>query len=289
MSSGYRLPRNDVEHERLREQHNAIVALQHGTVSFAPVSSPKKILDIGSGTGPLSLYFAHTHPEANVYGVDPTLPPPEYVEPKPTNLSFIASAMPQVARENASGLFDKSTFDLCFSRLVLQGIRDWPSHIETVASLVKPGGYVEVQDIAWEFFKEAGRGVGEDPRMDDEWEWLNVVYRAAQKDGLDFRCGRSMAGWMRDAGLEVIIEKKHKWPFGTWLADRGEEQTRVWGEHFGKASVGLMSEVLKRVLLTAEGVSQDDIDKYLEEIRRTMHPEDGKYLISYITVGRKPL
>ncbi|KAL8715843.1 MAG: hypothetical protein Q9220_000510 [cf. Caloplaca sp. 1 TL-2023] len=286
MSSDYKLPRDDAEHARLLAQHNAIVALHHGTISFTPLSSPSKILDIGAGTGVLSLHFASTYPSALIYGVDPTPPPPEYINPKPTNLTFIQGGMPSIAISNESGVFGRGTFDLCFSRLVLQGIRDWPAHLATVAGLVKTEGYVEVQETSWEFFMEEGKGLDGNPRIDAGWRWLDVVYRETEKLGLDFRCGRKMAGWMRDAGLEVVEVKRVVWPFGTWLAEKGEEQARKWGE---LSTSRVIVEVLRRVLETADEVGEEEKRALVEECRRCMAVEEGKYQVFYITIGRKPV
>lgn len=39
-------------------------------LSKAPVKSPQKVLDLGTGTGIWAIDYAHEHPEAEVIGLD---------------------------------------------------------------------------------------------------------------------------------------------------------------------------------------------------------------------------
>ena len=261
--------------------------LQGGRVSFAPDPTSYRTLDIGCGTGVVSFYLASKFPNNVIYALDPR--PPLFFDPRMgSNVISVCGLMPGIALKDTTHIFKPGTFGLCFSRLVLQGIQDWPSHIKTVASLLAPWGYLEIQEPAWEYYSDHHLGVGNDPRVDHDWGWLKAVKAEAKRQGLDFDCGKHIAGWMQNAGLEVVVYKRFKWPFGTWLADSGQDRTRAWGEYWAKSGVDVTIDIFERLFPASKGIDHEKYTKYKEEIRATMGPEDGKYLIGYVVVGRKP-
>jgi tRNA G46 methylase TrmB len=70
------LPSDDAEINRLDFQHYMLRYALRGNY-LAPLTRPRGILDVGSGTGRWAMEMAAQYPEASVVGVDITSPPAE--------------------------------------------------------------------------------------------------------------------------------------------------------------------------------------------------------------------
>lgn len=112
----------------------------HGCVIHASLKDPRRILDVGCGTGVVSCILSQMFPSAQVYGVDLSEVPAANAKPK--NVTFIQGVMPRMVYSDDTGIFAKASFDLVFSRLLAAGMCGWQDYIKTAANLVKPGGYV---------------------------------------------------------------------------------------------------------------------------------------------------
>jgi metalloendopeptidase OMA1, mitochondrial len=51
ISPAYLLPNDDIESDRLDLQYEALKMLHDDKIYFAPLKDPRRILDIGTGTG----------------------------------------------------------------------------------------------------------------------------------------------------------------------------------------------------------------------------------------------
>lgn len=89
----------------------------HGKVIGAPLYNPRRILDVGCGTGIVSCYLGRTFPEAEVYGID--LSPVPVIHTKPANVFFSHGIMPDLAYSQDDPRFAHDSFDFVFSRLLL--------------------------------------------------------------------------------------------------------------------------------------------------------------------------
>lgn len=71
--AAYVFPNDAAEQERLDLQSLALTELFNGRLHFAPIAddfTPKRILDVGTGTGAWAMDMGDTYPEARVIGVD---------------------------------------------------------------------------------------------------------------------------------------------------------------------------------------------------------------------------
>jgi hypothetical protein len=50
--------------------HEALVLIQEGALHLAPLEEPKRILDVGTGTGIWAIGMADKHPKSKVIGFD---------------------------------------------------------------------------------------------------------------------------------------------------------------------------------------------------------------------------
>lgn len=63
-------PFHQSELDRLDLQHHLLTVLFGGNLHFAPLKEPRKILDLGTGTGIWAIDMADLHPRATVIGTD---------------------------------------------------------------------------------------------------------------------------------------------------------------------------------------------------------------------------
>jgi ubiquinone/menaquinone biosynthesis C-methylase UbiE len=137
----YMMPTDLEEMNRLDFQHNMLRYALHGNYA-APISHPKSILDVGTGTGRWAREMAQTFPQANLF-----------------------EGLP----------FAYGSFDFVHIRLLIMAIphEQWPQVIDELVRVTRPGGWVESiettilqqagpamsQIIRWSTTVLAGRGV----------------------------------------------------------------------------------------------------------------------------------
>jgi methylase of polypeptide subunit release factors len=64
------MPTDEKEQDRLDMHHEIMLQLLGGKLHLAPIDTPQKILDIGTGTGIWAIDAADTYPSAEVVGTD---------------------------------------------------------------------------------------------------------------------------------------------------------------------------------------------------------------------------
>ena len=112
--------------------------------AFADVSAKSRLLDVGSGTGALSLALLAAHPEAEIVGVEPS---GAYVAHCRENC-----ADPRLRFEAGDALalaFPDASFDAALSLLVLQEIPDAARAVREMFRVTRPGGVVAASQ--WDF------------------------------------------------------------------------------------------------------------------------------------------
>lgn len=228
----------------------------NGVTVHAPVTNPKQIVDVGCGTGVVTCYLGERFPDALVWGVDLS-PVPDMNHQKPNNVTFVQGDFLKLAAHD--GRFAKGSTDLIFNRLLILGMTDWQRYIETAASMLKPGGYLEVQEVEWNWYME-GEVVSKD------WEWMKAYYAALQSKGLDPYCADNLDGWMRDAGLEAVQVKRFAWPFTKQQRD--------------------MYQWLLPKILAGQGHSEEKITTLMGEAAKTTDVQ-GMYKMFRVTMRQK--
>lgn len=247
---------SEPEHTRLENQHETLVGCMNGVTVHAPVTSPKQIVDVGCGTGVVTCCLGERFPDALVWGIDLS-PVPVMHHQKPNNVTFVRGDFLTLVA--GDGRFAKGSTDLIFSRLLVFGMTDWQRYIETAASMLKPGGYMEVQEVERKWYSE-GQVISED------CEWMKAYFAALQSKGLDPYCAEKLDGWMRDAGLEAVQVKRFAWPFTKQQRD--------------------MYQWLLPKILAGQGHSEEKIKMLTEQAAKTTDVQ-GMYKMFRVTVGQK--
>ncbi len=246
---------SEPEHSRLEQQHDTLVRIMNGTIVHASVINLKRIVDVGCGTGVVTCYLGNRFPDALVWGID--ISPVPSIHDKPDNVTFVQGDFLTLAASDDR--FRQGSADLVFSRLLICGMTGWEAYVGTAVKLLRPGGYLEVQEVESGWYVE-----GEE--ITRGWEWLKAYYAALEAKGLDPYCARKMEGWMRDAELEGLEVRSFSWPFAREL-------------------LGVYQQLLPRVL-GGQGYSEEQIRVIVAEAARSLDLE-GLCKVFCVTGGRK--
>ncbi|ORY71059.1 UMTA methyltransferase family protein [Pseudomassariella vexata] len=112
----------------------------NGDLSWAPISEPANVLDIGTGTGIWAIEFADKNPTSNVVGTDLSLIRAQDIPP---NCEFFRAD----AEEN--WIFDYS-FDYIHLRLMNTCFDDPKGMVKKIFDHLQPDGLIEYQEFCFE-------------------------------------------------------------------------------------------------------------------------------------------
>ena len=189
----------------------------HNNVFHAPVSQPKRILDIGCGTGRTTIQLAQKYPAAQVIGIDLSPVPPVHV--KPDNVEYIQGDFLELAKSESKDVrFRAGTFDYIFSRLLVLGMTDWPGYFSAVTRLLALGGWLEAHEYYSAVFGADGN------LLSSDWPSLNALRDLVERKGLDPRAAPNLSGRMKDYELCNVQETIYRQPY---VEDPGAPETQV--------------------------------------------------------------
>src|SRR5579875_741118 len=199
----YLLPKDLGEVNRLDFQHYALRAALHGNY-LAPIQQPRRILDVGCGTGQWAFELARQFPHADVIGLD--LEQVKATTP-PLNYRFVQGDILQ-------GLpFDNDSFDFVHQRLLVLAIplAAWPGVGQGLARVTSPGGWVELLETgtALQDYLPSGPATQELTRLTAQIAAL----RGLDTEGLVMR---SLGRYLEEAGLVNIYYQPFAVPLGEW-------------------------------------------------------------------------
>lgn len=162
---------------------------------LAGIAPGARVADVGCGPGALlPVLAAEVGPDGHVSGIDGD---PAAVDAARAYAAGVANVAVAEGRADRTGL-PAGGFDVVMLRHVLahNGGHE-PEIVAHLASLLRPGGTLYLADT----FAEGMASVPEIPVLTE----INERYRAFHAArGNDLRPGPHLAGWLRDAGLEVL-------------------------------------------------------------------------------------
>ncbi|KAI2469739.1 S-adenosyl-L-methionine-dependent methyltransferase [Annulohypoxylon bovei var. microspora] len=201
----YNFPNDDVEQEREDMKH-AMLKLLCQRLHFAPIeNSAHEILDLGTGTGIWAIEMGDAYPSANVLGLDLSPIQPQWVPP---NVRFMVDDV------ESPWLHPKNHFDYIHSRHTIMAIKDWNKLLRTSYEHLKPGGWVELQEIH-HFPMSSNNTLAKDHPISQYWEFVD---EGLENLGVNLRFSEEgrIATMMRQCGYVNVTERIFHIPIGTW-------------------------------------------------------------------------
>ena len=198
-SEHYLFPRHPGEIDRLDIQHYALREMLQ-TNHLAPVDDPRRILDVGCGTGQWGYEMCGQFPSALVVGLDLVSGKPG----QPERYRYVrGNVLPGLP-------FRDGEFDFVHQRLLVSGIpvAAWPGLVAELARVTQPGGWVELIEVPFEI-EEAGPAA---QRLVDLTREL-VGSLGLDTEGVVYQ---SLDGYLRGAGLVNVSRRDIKLPVGRW-------------------------------------------------------------------------
>lgn len=275
-----------MEHERLDEQYRAFAEVMGGKVFHAPASPqfpshPKKIIDIGCGTGIFTALVARLFPSAEVIGVDLS-PVPKERHGNVPNVRFLLGSVADLLQR---GELEAGSFDYVFERLTILGIVDWETHLkDVVSSLLAPGGCVEIQE--YDSMIRAGKKGCLDAAYGTElgprWEWFRLWIEDTKDIGLDLRAGLHMGQLFSTVGLETVGQDVYDIP------SAGSSELQGTGDEYWKTGVSTYWGVVERN--SGPRRSSEVLESMRKSFDETLGGNIGDIICKlHVLVGRKAL
>ncbi|KAK4493760.1 hypothetical protein PRZ48_014945 [Zasmidium cellare] len=270
----YLLPNDASEHDRLDGQSQSLVALMGGKPFHAPVTNPKKILDVGCGTGAMTYLLARMYPDAHVIGVDfSAVPDGRYS--KLDNIEYVQADIFELMREGKDARFEKGSFDYVFERLLFLGMTGWERYLEDVKGMVREGGWLELQEPTVNCSKLDGTSLAEN------WFHYPLWREDANAVGIDPEIGLKLPGlFKKSGGLSDIHETVYKFPPAS-RPDRPEL------DGLGDKIYPMLSGVIRKT--SSPRRSKEEMAKMEEDLRSVFAAgfEDGDGYLMNVVIGQK--
>ncbi|KAJ6102284.1 hypothetical protein N7486_004711 [Penicillium sp. IBT 16267x] len=279
----YPFPNDQEEQDRLALQHHLFKLIIGGDLYRAPIqprddspnSPPRRILDIGTGTGEWAFEIAEDFPNAEVIGTD--LSP---IQPSgaPSNCRFFIDDA-----ESDWTFTPGEHFDFIHMRSMGGGIEDWPRLLKQAYQHLRPGGWVEVQEFEALY------------RSDDEShllaptvvEWVEKVNGASREFGKQMNVASQVQSWMENGGFVNVTDDIYKCPCGGWAKDRQLKE-------IGRISQIILLEIVEPYSLALFtrilGYTYQEAQSYMEKVRaEAMNPKVHLYFFFHFVYGQRPM
>ncbi|KAH6984357.1 S-adenosyl-L-methionine-dependent methyltransferase [Ilyonectria sp. MPI-CAGE-AT-0026] len=270
----YQFPNDEPEQEREDMKHAMIINLCNKKLHFAPLKNPQQVLDIGTGTGIWAVDMGDLYPEAQVLGIDLSPIQPSWVPP---NVRFV------VDDAEAEWLHPPETFDYIHIRHMTSSIRDWPKLVSQAYRVLKPGGWIELQELR--FVLECDDGTVQDDN--EVLNFLNNIKKGLAAFNVDLLGMRKNKQNVEEAGFVNVEEKVLKVPLGVWPRDPrmktiGLYNRSVIYDGLHGIAMGPLTRGLKW--------TPEEVELYLVGVRKTlMTSNQHGYIPFHIVTAQKPL
>ncbi|KAI0827516.1 S-adenosyl-L-methionine-dependent methyltransferase [Hypoxylon sp. FL0890] len=280
----YPIPNDETEQNREEMKHVAILELTRyipsyfapllryliaygyirGKNFFAPIGDhPKKIIDLGTGTGTWAIEIADMFPSAEVVGCDLSPIQPFWV---PSNLRFIVD---DIEDEWVHG----DNWDFVHIRQVFPALQDPPGVCRQSCSHLKPGGWIEIQDF------------GGIVKCDDDTlpadslltKFHEMTIEALSKRGIRWTIANDMEQVLSDAGFVNIQCKKFKCPIGIWPKAK---RLRLVGLYTKSACADLMDALAPRIFPMLSK-SPQEMKEFLGSAHNELQTTDAHIYLDY--------
>lgn len=266
------LPNDELEQERLELHHFIYLMLLRGKHFLAPIDKPKRILDVGTGTGIWAMDMAEKFPHAEVIGTDLSPIQPSWTLP---NCTFIID-------DAELEWHWPRPFDFVHARNLGQSIKDWQALALQMFQHTAPGGWVELAETN-------NRVVSDDDSIPADSALARIVranLEGVQRLGLRTPDGDELRLLLAHAGFVDIEIHAVKQPWGGWPANDDQKKAGLLMLVNAEAALEAYTLALfTRVL----GMTIQQVRELCEAaVADVKDPNVHAYNIVYYAIGRRP-
>ncbi|KZO91668.1 S-adenosyl-L-methionine-dependent methyltransferase [Calocera viscosa TUFC12733] len=210
-AENYLLKNEGKELTRLDDQHNGFKTYI-GSNYVAPLSTiprgPKKILELGAGSGIWAAEMAEEFPGAQVIAADKA--PIKGEMPKNVTTTVVDLS-------KSDWPWTKGEFDIVHGRFLFIHLSNAPEVLKRVFELVAPGGYALLEDSSHHIFSSSPET---DPVLPAVKTFHDTGAHLQAQRGLDTSIGEKYEGYLKESGLfEEVGVTKIDVPMLPWTDD----------------------------------------------------------------------
>lgn len=165
---------------------------------------------------------------------------------------------------------------------MMGSFKDYPGFFKRCFDNVKPGGYLEMQDLALPFTSDDGTASPSTTLV----KYCNLAIEAFAKMGRPADIARSYKRMMEEAGFVDVVEVVHKWPTNTWPKDPEHKEIGAWQLTNNLEGVqGWVMAPFTRVL----GWTPAEVEIFLVDVRKDLkNRKIHAYWPVHFVYGRRP-
>ncbi|OCK75620.1 S-adenosyl-L-methionine-dependent methyltransferase [Lepidopterella palustris CBS 459.81] len=274
-AGSYSFPNDDREQDREDLKHAMYLLLFNKTLNFAPLEDRSmNVIDLGTGTGIWAIDFSDMYPSADVLGVDLSPIQTNWVPP---NLKFMVDDV------ESEWLYPNNHFDYIHTRHTVQAFRKWPVLFSRAMEKLKPGAWMECQEINHYPECEDGTMAPDNP-MALYWGY---VTQALNNLGVTFQIAPQLSQLMRDAGFVNVTERVFYTPIGPWPRNRA---LREVGLYWRAVLVEGLEAIALGPLTRGLGWRKEEIEVFLVSVRKAyLDRSTHAFMPFHIVYGQKPM
>ncbi|EAW10017.1 class I SAM-dependent methyltransferase [Aspergillus clavatus NRRL 1] len=269
----YLFPNDETEQDRLDMVHHIFRMMLGGKLYQAPIpDSPKRILDIGTGTGIWVLDVADEVPGARILGIDLSPIQPQWVAP---NCEFFVDDV-----ETEWPYSQEKPFDYIHQRNMVGSISDWDRLFQQAYQHLQPGGYYEIQEFRAWFHSQDG------PLPEDSSIalWQRLLTEGTARFGKPLNIVEKLPKKLASAGFSDVHEDILKIPIGAWPRDPKLKQIGQFMQIHAIDSVEPLTLALfTRVL----GWSETECRILIAKVRQEFKDRKQLFVYAHFIHGRK--
>ncbi|KAF6814098.1 methyltransferase domain-containing protein [Colletotrichum plurivorum] len=275
MEGRYLLPNDEPEQEREDMKHAMCVNVMDGKLHSAPLENPQKIVDLGTGTGIWAIDMGDEFPEAEVVGIDLSPIQPTWVPP---NVRFV------VDDAEADWVWPPGSLDFVHARHMCMAIKDWPRLLSQAREALRPGGWIELQELR--FHLQCDDGTMPGPDGYGYGKFIDLCMEGFRTFGINPLMMERNAELLRSSGFENVVKKVWKVPIGVWPRD---PKLKTIGLYNRSMLVDALQAVSMAPLTRGMKWSASEVELFLIDVRKSlMNTSIHSYLTFHVVYGQKP-
>lgn len=207
-------PNDEVQNDHLDIAHHMFLILLGHRLHLAPIKDPKRVLDLGCGTGIWCMDMADEHPAAEITGIDLSPIQPSFTPP---NCKF------EIDDVTLPWTYT-SRFDFINIRSLYGSIHSWPDLYTQIYHNLEPGGYLHQLEMSIQFKSDDG-SLKPDHVLS---QWSDIFHEASRRFGKSFYEVWNLVMYMRNTGFVDVHEYLYKVPVNSWPADPHMKELGRW-------------------------------------------------------------